>query len=65
MSCDLNEPYIDPFRSQGWKFSTCMMGGKPMWQTANGPRISKATKKTKAYQDKVGSLDEAGCSVDD
>ena len=65
MSCDLNEPHIEPFRSQKWKFASCMVNGTPMWQTANGPRISKAAKQTKVYQDKVGSVDEAESPIDD
>jgi hypothetical protein len=65
MSCDLNEPHIEPFRSQRWQFSSCMLSGEPLWRTANGPRISKAAKQTKDYQDKVASLDEAEYPVDD
>ena len=65
MDCDLNEPHVEPFRSQGWKFASCMTAGTPIWRTANGPRISRAAKKTKEYQDKVASVDEAECSADD
>jgi hypothetical protein len=42
-----------------------MLSDRPLWRTANGPRISKAAKQTKEYQDKVASLDEAEYPVDD
>jgi len=62
-SFDPNEPHIEPFRSQRWFFWRCLESGRPMWTWANGPRISSATKKTKTYQNKVNSIDEAGCWV--
>lgn len=49
---------LEAFAGQQFVLRQCLAGGNWFWSTRHGPRISKAARKTKAWKDRVGGIDE-------
>ena len=59
---------LEAFAQQQFVLRQCLAGGNWFWTTKNGPRISKATRNSKAWKDKTGGIDEGaegGAGSDD
>ena len=50
---------LEAFAQQQFVLRQCLSGGNWFWTTKNGPRISKATRNSKAWKDKMGGIDDA------
>lgn len=46
------------FAQQQFVFRQCLAGGNWFWSTKNGPRISQAHRKSKAWKEKTGGMDD-------
>ena len=55
---------LEAFAGQQFVLRQCLAGGNWFCSTRNGARISKAARKTKAWKDRVGGIDEAGGGAD-
>ena len=49
---------LPEFANMEFVFRQCLCGGNWFWSTKNGPRISKAHRKSKAWKEKTGGMDD-------
>lgn len=49
---------LPEFAQQQFVFRQCLCGGNWFWSTKNGPRISKAHRKSKTWKEKTGGMDD-------